>query len=72
MSLVPARAAPYRRWNPEQVRSIPADRFFVIQFDDADKVQVGGDMEDITQRRHLPGEGHSISLDSSRCLTKSE
>jgi sugar phosphate isomerase/epimerase len=40
-----------------QVRSIPADRFFVIQFDDADAVQAGGYMEDTTQRRRLPGQG---------------
>lgn len=43
--------------DPAQVRSIPADRFFVIQFDDADAVQVGGYMEDTTQRRRLPGQG---------------
>ena len=43
--------------NPAQVRSVPADRFFVIQFDDADAVQVGGYMEDTTQRRRLPGQG---------------
>jgi sugar phosphate isomerase/epimerase len=40
-----------------QLRAVPADRFFVIQFDDADAVQVGGYMEDTTQRRRLPGEG---------------
>ena len=56
MSVVPARAGTYRRWNPDQVRLIPADRFFVIQFDDADKVPVGGYMEDTTQRRRLPGQ----------------
>jgi sugar phosphate isomerase/epimerase len=43
--------------DPAQVRSVPADRFFVIQFDDADAVQVGGFMEDTTQRRRLPGQG---------------
>jgi len=43
--------------DPAQVRSVPADRFFVIQFDDADAVQVGGYMEDTTQRRRLPGHG---------------
>jgi sugar phosphate isomerase/epimerase len=43
--------------DPAQVRSIPADRFFVIQFDDADAVQIGGYMEDTTRRRRLPGEG---------------
>jgi len=43
--------------DPEQVRSVPADRFFVIQFDDADAVQVGGYMEDTTRRRRLPGQG---------------
>jgi sugar phosphate isomerase/epimerase len=43
--------------DPAQVRSVPADRFFVIQFDDADAVQVGGHMEDTTQRRRLPGLG---------------
>jgi sugar phosphate isomerase/epimerase len=40
-----------------QVRSIPADRFFVIQFDDADAEQVGGPLEDTTRRRRLPGQG---------------
>jgi len=43
--------------DPTQVRSIPADRFFLIQFDDADAVQVGSYMEDTTQRRRLPGQG---------------
>ena len=43
--------------DPAQVRSVPPDRFFVIQFDDADAVQVGGYMEDTTQRRRLPGQG---------------
>jgi len=43
--------------DPAQVRSIPADRFFLIQFDDADPVQVDGYMEDTTRRRRLPGEG---------------
>jgi sugar phosphate isomerase/epimerase len=43
--------------NPAQVRSVPADRFFVIQFDDADAGPVGGYMEDTTQRRRLPGQG---------------
>ena len=43
--------------DPEQVRSIPPDKFFLIQFDDADAVQVGGYMEDTTRRRRLPGEG---------------
>jgi len=43
--------------DPAQIRSIPADRFFVVQFDDADAVQVGGYMEDTTQRRRLPGQG---------------
>jgi sugar phosphate isomerase/epimerase len=43
--------------DPEQVRTVPADRFFVIQFDDADEVQVGGYMEDTTRRRRLPGQG---------------
>jgi sugar phosphate isomerase/epimerase len=43
--------------DPTQVRSVPADRFFLIQFDDADAVRVGGYMEDTTQRRRLPGEG---------------
>jgi sugar phosphate isomerase/epimerase len=43
--------------DPAQVRSVPADRFFVIQFDDADALQVGGYMEDTTQRRRLPGRG---------------
>jgi sugar phosphate isomerase/epimerase len=43
--------------NPEQVRSVPADRFFLIQFDDADAVQIGGFMEDTTRRRCLPGQG---------------
>jgi sugar phosphate isomerase/epimerase len=43
--------------DPAQVRSIPADRFFLIQFDDADAVQVDGYMEDTTRRRRLPGQG---------------
>jgi sugar phosphate isomerase/epimerase len=43
--------------DPKQVRSVPADRLFVIQFDDADAVQVGGYMEDTTRRRRLPGQG---------------
>jgi sugar phosphate isomerase/epimerase len=43
--------------DPAQVRSVPADRFFVVQFDDADAAQVGGYMEDTTQRRRLPGQG---------------
>jgi sugar phosphate isomerase/epimerase len=43
--------------DPAQVRSIPADRFFLIQFDDADPVQVDGYMEDTTRRRRLPGKG---------------
>jgi sugar phosphate isomerase/epimerase len=43
--------------DPTQVRSVAADRFFVIQFDDADAVQLGGYMEDTTQRRRLPGHG---------------
>jgi sugar phosphate isomerase/epimerase len=43
--------------DPAQVRLVPPERFFVIQFDDADAVQVGGYMEDTTQRRRLPGQG---------------
>ncbi len=43
--------------DPAQVRSVPAERFFLIQFDDADAVQVGGYLEDTTQRRRLPGQG---------------
>jgi sugar phosphate isomerase/epimerase len=43
--------------DPVQVRSIPPDRFFVIQFDDADAVQLDGYMEDTTRRRRLPGQG---------------
>jgi sugar phosphate isomerase/epimerase len=43
--------------DPAQVRSIPADRFVAIQFDDADAAMVGGFMEDTTQRRRLPGQG---------------
>jgi sugar phosphate isomerase/epimerase len=43
--------------DPAQVRSIPADRFVLIQFDDADAVQVDGYMEDTTRRRRLPGQG---------------
>jgi sugar phosphate isomerase/epimerase len=43
--------------DPAQVRAVPADRFFVVQFDDADAVQLGGYMEDTTRRRRLPGQG---------------
>jgi sugar phosphate isomerase/epimerase len=43
--------------DPIQVRSISADRLFLIQFDDADAVQVDGYMEDTTRRRRLPGQG---------------
>ena len=43
--------------DPAQVRAIPAEHFCAIQFDDADAVQVGGMLEDTTQRRRLPGEG---------------
>jgi sugar phosphate isomerase/epimerase len=43
--------------DPAQIRAVPPDRFFVVQFDDADPVQVGGYIEDTTQRRRLPGEG---------------
>ena len=43
--------------DPAQVRAVPPDRFFVIQFDDADALQVGGYLEDTTQRRRLPGQG---------------
>jgi len=43
--------------DPARVRAIPADRFVVIQFDDADAKQVGGYMEDTTDRRRMPGEG---------------
>jgi sugar phosphate isomerase/epimerase len=43
--------------DPEQVKAIPPDRFFVIQFDDADAKMLGDWMEDTTDRRRLPGEG---------------
>ena len=43
--------------DPSQVRAIPAERFFVIQFDDADAIQIGGYMEDTTKHRRLPDEG---------------
>ncbi|HJY80149.1 MAG TPA: sugar phosphate isomerase/epimerase [Candidatus Binatia bacterium] len=43
--------------DPAQVRAIPAEQFFAIQFDDADAMQIGGFLEDTTQRRRLPGEG---------------
>jgi sugar phosphate isomerase/epimerase len=43
--------------DPAQVRAIPAERFCAIQFDDANAVQIGGFLEDTTQRRRLPGEG---------------
>src|SRR5215510_12509028 len=43
--------------DPAQVRAIPAEHFCAIQFDDADAVQIGGMLEDTTQRRRLPGEG---------------
>ena len=43
--------------DPAQVRAIPPERFFLIQFDDADAQMRGGWMEDTTDRRRLPGEG---------------
>ena len=43
--------------DPAQVRAIPADRFFLIQFDDADLQMKGDWMEDTTDYRRLPGEG---------------
>ncbi len=43
--------------DPAQVRAIPADRFFLIQFDDADARMAGDWMEDTTDYRRLPGEG---------------
>jgi sugar phosphate isomerase/epimerase len=43
--------------DPSQVRAIPPDRFFLIQFDDADAKMVGDWMEDTTDYRRLPGEG---------------
>jgi sugar phosphate isomerase/epimerase len=43
--------------DPAQVRAIPADRFFLIQFDDADAKMAGDWMEDTTDYRRLPGEG---------------
>jgi sugar phosphate isomerase/epimerase len=43
--------------DPEQVRAIPADRFFLIQFDDAAPQMAGDFMEDTTNHRRLPGQG---------------
>jgi sugar phosphate isomerase/epimerase len=43
--------------NPAQVRAIPPERFFLIQFDDADATMQGGWMEDTVNYRRLPGEG---------------
>jgi len=43
--------------DPAQVRAIPADRFVLIQFDDADAVPVGDFMEDTTDHRKMPGQG---------------
>jgi sugar phosphate isomerase/epimerase len=43
--------------DPAQVRAIPADRFFLIQFDDAAAKMAGEWMEDTTDYRRLPGEG---------------
>ncbi len=43
--------------DPAQVRAIPADRFCLIQFDDADTEMIGDWMEDTTDNRRLPGEG---------------
>jgi sugar phosphate isomerase/epimerase len=43
--------------DPAQVRAIPADRSFVIQFDDADARMAGDWMEDTTDYRRLPGQG---------------
>jgi sugar phosphate isomerase/epimerase len=48
--------------DPAQVRAIPPERFFVIQFDDADAQMAGGWMEDTTDRRRLPGDG-AFALD---------
>lgn len=43
--------------DPAQVRAIPADRFLLIQFDDAAPQMHGDFMEDTTDYRQLPGEG---------------
>lgn len=43
--------------DPAQVRAIPPDRFFLIQFDDADRQMKGDWMEDTTDYRRYPGEG---------------
>lgn len=43
--------------DPAQVLAIPPERFFLIQFDDADAHMQGDWMEDTTDRRRLPGEG---------------
>jgi sugar phosphate isomerase/epimerase len=40
-----------------QVLAIPPERFFLIQFDDADSEMQGDWMEDTTDRRRLPGKG---------------
>jgi sugar phosphate isomerase/epimerase len=39
------------------VLNVPPEKFFLIQFDDADAERVGSWMEDTTERRRLPGEG---------------
>lgn len=43
--------------DPAQVRAVPPEKFFLIQFDDADAERMGSWMEDTTDRRRLPGEG---------------
>lgn len=43
--------------DPAQIRAIPPERFFVIQFDDADASMRGDWMEDTTDHRRLPGRG---------------
>ncbi|HVN89332.1 MAG TPA: sugar phosphate isomerase/epimerase family protein [Candidatus Binataceae bacterium] len=43
--------------DPAQVKAIPPDRFFLIQFDDADAQMKGDWMEDTTDYRRYPGEG---------------
>jgi len=43
--------------DPAQVLAIPPERFFLIQFDDADAQMTGDWMEDTTDWRRLPGAG---------------
>lgn len=48
--------------DPAQIRSIPADRIFAVQIDDADQEVRGSLLDDTLHHRKLPGQG-SFDLD---------